>query len=60
MTKTIVITNRKGGCGKSVTTASLGVGLARQGKRYSSSTPITNRDAWASSGAFFAPRPATR
>ncbi len=33
MGRTIVITNRKGGCGKSVTTASLGVGLARQGKR---------------------------
>jgi chromosome partitioning protein len=33
MGKTIVVTNRKGGCGKSVTTASLGVGLARQGKR---------------------------
>ena len=33
MGKTIVITNRKGGCGKSVTAASLGVGLARQGKK---------------------------
>ena len=33
MGKTIVITNRKGGCGKSFTTASLGVGLARQGKK---------------------------
>jgi len=33
MGRTIVITNRKGGCGKSVTTASLGVGLARQGKK---------------------------
>ncbi|MDR0301746.1 MAG: ParA family protein [Treponema sp.] len=33
MAKTIVITNRKGGCGKSFTTASLGVGLARQGKK---------------------------
>jgi len=33
MSKTIVITNRKGGCGKSVTAASLGVGLARQGKK---------------------------
>jgi len=33
MAKTIVVTNRKGGCGKSVTTASLGVGLARQGKK---------------------------
>lgn len=31
MGKTIVIANRKGGCGKSMTTASLGVGLARQG-----------------------------
>ena len=31
MAKTIVIANRKGGCGKSMTTASLGVGLARQG-----------------------------
>jgi chromosome partitioning protein len=33
MGKTIVITNRKGGCGKSMTAASLGVGLARQGKK---------------------------
>jgi chromosome partitioning protein len=33
MGKTIVICNRKGGCGKSVTAASLGVGLARQGSR---------------------------
>ena len=33
MSKIIVITNRKGGCGKSMTAASLGVGLARQGKR---------------------------
>ena len=33
MGKTIVITNRKGGCGKSVTAANLGVGLARQGKK---------------------------
>jgi len=33
MSKTIVITNRKGGCGKSFTTASLGVGLVRQGKK---------------------------
>jgi chromosome partitioning protein len=33
MGKTIVITNRKGGCGKSFTTANLGVGLARQGKK---------------------------
>ncbi len=33
MGKVLVITNRKGGCGKSFTTASLGVGLARQGKR---------------------------
>ncbi len=33
MSKIIVITNRKGGCGKSMTTASLGVGLARQGKK---------------------------
>ena len=33
MGKTIVITNRKGGCGKSFTTASLGVGLVRQGKK---------------------------
>ena len=28
-----VISNRKGGCGKSFTTASLGVGLARQAKK---------------------------
>ena len=33
MGKTIVITNRKGGCGKSFTTASLAFGLARQGKK---------------------------
>jgi chromosome partitioning protein len=33
MGKVFVITNRKGGCGKSFTTASLGVGLARQGKK---------------------------
>ena len=33
MGKTIVITNRKGGCGKSVTVANLGVGLARKGKK---------------------------
>ena len=33
MGKTIVIANRKGGCGKSFTAASLGVGLARQGKK---------------------------
>ena len=33
MGKTIVITNRKGGCGKSFTAASLGVGLTRHGKK---------------------------
>jgi chromosome partitioning protein len=33
MGKVLVIANRKGGCGKSMTAASLGVGLARQGKR---------------------------
>jgi len=33
MGKTMVITNRKGGCGKSFTAANLGVGLARQGKK---------------------------
>ena len=33
MGKVLVITNRKGGCGKSFTAASLGVGLARQGKK---------------------------
>ena len=33
MGKVIAITNRKGGCGKSTTAASLGVGLARQGKK---------------------------
>lgn len=33
MGKTIVVSNQKGGCGKSVTAANLGVGLARQGKR---------------------------
>ena len=32
MGKTIVITNRKGGTGKSTTAANLGIGLARQGK----------------------------
>jgi len=31
MGKVLVIANRKGGCGKTMTTASLGVGLARQG-----------------------------
>jgi len=31
--KVFVITNRKGGCGKSFTTANLGFALARQGKR---------------------------
>jgi chromosome partitioning protein len=33
MGKTLVISNLKGGCGKSFTAASLGVGLARQGKK---------------------------
>jgi chromosome partitioning protein len=33
MGKTIVITNRKGGTGKSFTAVSLGVGLTRQGKK---------------------------
>jgi chromosome partitioning protein len=33
MGKTIVITNRKGGCGKTMTAASLGIGLARRGKK---------------------------
>ena len=33
MGKVFVIANRKGGCGKSMTTASLGVGLAQQGKK---------------------------
>ena len=33
MGRTLVISNRKGGCGKSFTTASLAVGLARQGKK---------------------------
>ena len=33
MGKTIVVSNRKGGCGKSVTAANLGVGLVRQGKK---------------------------
>jgi len=33
MSKVIAITNKKGGCGKSFTTASLGFALARKGKR---------------------------
>jgi chromosome partitioning protein len=33
MGKVLAITNRKGGCGKSFTTASLAFGLARQGKK---------------------------
>jgi len=33
MSKVIVIANRKGGCGKSMTAASLGFGLARQDKK---------------------------
>ena len=33
MGKVFVVTNRKGGCGKSFTTASLGFALARQGKK---------------------------
>ena len=33
MGKVFVITNRKGGCGKSFTTANLAFGLARQGKK---------------------------
>jgi chromosome partitioning protein len=33
MGKVFVVTNRKGGCGKTVTAANLGVGLARQGKK---------------------------
>ena len=33
MAKVYAITNRKGGCGKSFTVASLGAGLARQGKK---------------------------
>ena len=33
MGRVFVITNRKGGCGKSFTTASLAFGLARQGKK---------------------------
>ncbi|MCL2387076.1 MAG: ParA family protein, partial [Defluviitaleaceae bacterium] len=33
MSKVLVTTNRKGGCGKSFTTASLGFALARQGKK---------------------------
>ena len=33
MGKVLVVTNRKGGCGKSTTCANLGIGLARQGKR---------------------------
>ena len=33
MSKVIVVTNRKGGCGKSTTTASLGAALAKRGKK---------------------------
>jgi len=33
MGKVLVVANRKGGCGKSTTAASLGVGLARHGKK---------------------------
>ena len=33
MGKVLVIANRKGGCGKSMTAASLGVGLAQQGRK---------------------------
>ena len=33
MGKVLVIANRKGGCGKSMTAASLGVGLTRQGEK---------------------------
>ena len=33
MGKVLAVTNRKGGCGKTMTTASLGVGLARQGMK---------------------------
>ncbi len=33
MGKVIAVSNRKGGCGKSQTVLSLGVGLARQGKK---------------------------
>jgi chromosome partitioning protein len=33
MGKILVVANRKGGCGKSITSANLAVGLARQGKK---------------------------
>ena len=40
MGKTIAVSNLKGGCGKTATAASLGAGLAKQGKDWLYSVPI--------------------